>query len=140
MKNCTKNSLKKLTFATLHPTIFESLIRKFEVIAFLFTKLSTDTEKISSFFEKRLSFVHLTTTRDESITRSILLLMSSREGGCEYKLNQVCIDFGLTRPVIEPKSTVSAAGAFSTRLMTKNDKIDKINSVVIYRMLCCTFD
>ena len=50
--------------------------------------------------------------------------MPSREAGCEYKLNQVCIDFGLTRPAIELKSTVSAADALSTRLMAKNDKID----------------
>ena len=98
------------------------------------------TAKKSFVFEKRLSFAHLTTTLGESITRSILLLMSNREAGCEYKLNQVYIDFGLTRPVIELKSTVSAADALSTRLMAKNDEIDKINCVVIYRMLCCTFD
>ena len=48
--------------------------------------------------------------------------------------------FGLTRRVIEPKSTVSAADALSTRLKVKNDKIDKINSVVINKMQCCTFD
>ena len=41
-----KNSLKKLAFTTLRPTHFESFFRKLEVIAFLFTKLSTDSEKI----------------------------------------------------------------------------------------------
>ena len=46
VKNRTKNSLKKLTFTTLRPTHFESFFRKFEVIAFLFTKWSTDSEKI----------------------------------------------------------------------------------------------
>ena len=46
VKNDTKNSLKKLTFTTLCQTHLEIFFRKFEVIAFLFTKLSTDSEKI----------------------------------------------------------------------------------------------
>ena len=54
VKNGTKNSLKKLTFTTLRPTHFESFFRKFELITFLFTKLSTDSEKNCSFFEERL--------------------------------------------------------------------------------------
>ena len=49
-KNRTKNSLKKLTFTTLRPTHFEIFFRKFEVIAFLFTKLYTDSEKIVHFW------------------------------------------------------------------------------------------
>ena len=53
VENCAKRSLKKLTFATLRPTNFESLFRKFEVIAFLFTKLSSDSEKIVHFSRKR---------------------------------------------------------------------------------------
>ena len=44
-----------------------------------------------------------------------LLLISSREAGCKYKLFS---SFGLIRPVIQPKS-VSAADALSTRLMIK---------------------
>ena len=52
VKNRTKNSLKKLTFTTLRLTHFESFFRKFEVIAFLFTKLSTDNEKIVYFLRK----------------------------------------------------------------------------------------
>ena len=60
----------------------------------------------------------------------MLLLIPSREAGCEYKFNQVCIDFGLTRRVIETKSTVPAANALSTRLMTKSDKSDKIKCVI----------
>ena len=52
VKNCIENSLKKLTFATLRRTNFKSLFRKFEVIAFLFTKLSTDSEKIVCFRKK----------------------------------------------------------------------------------------
>ena len=52
VKNCTKRSLKKLTFGALRPTNFESLFSKFEVIAFLFTKLSTDSEKIVHFSRK----------------------------------------------------------------------------------------
>ena len=52
VKNRTKNSLKKLTFTTLRPTHFESFFRKFEVIAFLFTKLTTDSEKIVPFLRK----------------------------------------------------------------------------------------
>ena len=51
-ENCTKNTLKKLTITTLRPKHFESLFRKFEVIAFLFTKLSTDSEKIVCFLKK----------------------------------------------------------------------------------------
>ena len=50
VNNCPKNSLKKLTFTTLHATHFESFFRKFEVIQFLFTKLYTDSEKIVLFF------------------------------------------------------------------------------------------
>ena len=50
MNNRPKNSLKKLTFTTLHATHFESFFRKFEVIPFLFTKLYTDSEKIVLFF------------------------------------------------------------------------------------------
>ena len=53
VKNGTKNSLKKLTFTTLRPTHFESFFCKFEVTAFLFTKLSTDCEKIVHFSRKR---------------------------------------------------------------------------------------
>ena len=52
VKNCTKNSLKKLAFTTLRATHFESFFRKFEVIAFLFIKLYTDSEKIVLFFRK----------------------------------------------------------------------------------------
>ena len=52
VKNRTKNSLKKLTFTTLRATHFESFFRKFDVIAFLFTKLYTDSEKILLFFKK----------------------------------------------------------------------------------------
>ena len=63
VKYRAKNSLKKLTFTTLRSIHFESFFRKFEVIAFLFTKLSTDSEKILHFFVKRLSFAHLSTTR-----------------------------------------------------------------------------
>ena len=51
-KNCPKNSLKILTIITLRPTHFESFFRKFEVIAFLFTKLSTHSEKIVYFSRK----------------------------------------------------------------------------------------
>ena len=91
LKNGTKNSLKKLIFATLRPTHFESFFRKFEVIAFLFTKLSTDSKKI----------VYFSTTPSESFTLPILLLIFSWEAGCEYKLFS---SFDLTRPVIEPKS------------------------------------
>ena len=46
MKNHTKDSLKKLTFTTFCPKHFESYFCKFEVTAFLFTKLFTDNEKI----------------------------------------------------------------------------------------------
>ena len=130
VKNCTKNSLKKLTFTTLRPTDFESFFRKFEVIAFLFTKLSTDSEKIVHFSRK---VCRLPT----SFTLPLLSLIFSREAGCEYKLFS---SFNLTRPVIEPKSTVSEADALSTRILIKNDKIGKTNSVVICRMLRCTFD
>ena len=52
MKNRTKNSLKKLAFTTLRATHFESFFREFEVIAFLLTKLYTDSEKIVLFLEK----------------------------------------------------------------------------------------
>ena len=52
VKNNTKNTLKRLTFTTLRPTHFESFFRKFEVIAFSFTKLSTDSEKMFNFREK----------------------------------------------------------------------------------------
>ena len=52
MKNRTKISLKKPTFTTLRGTHFESFFRKFDVIAFLFTKLYTDSEKIVLFLEK----------------------------------------------------------------------------------------
>ena len=72
--------------------------------------------KNRSFFEKRLSFAHLSTTHGESFTLTILLLTSSREAGCKYKLFS---SFGLTRPVIEPKSTVLEADALCTRLMIK---------------------
>ena len=51
-KNNSKNSLKKLTFTTFRPTHFESFFRKLEVIAFLFTKLCTDSEKIVHFSRK----------------------------------------------------------------------------------------
>ena len=47
-----KNSLKKLTFTTLRPTHFESFLRTFEVVAFLFTKLYTDSKKIVLFSRK----------------------------------------------------------------------------------------
>ena len=53
VKNGTKNSLKKLTFTTFRPTHVESFFRKFEVTAFLFTKLSTDSEKLVHFSRKR---------------------------------------------------------------------------------------
>ena len=49
VKNGAKNVVKKLTFHTLRPTHFESFFRKFQVIAFLFTKLSTDSEKFIYF-------------------------------------------------------------------------------------------
>ena len=52
VKNGAKNSLKKLTFTTLRLKYFESFFRKFEVIAFLFTKLSTDREKFAHFLRK----------------------------------------------------------------------------------------
>ena len=52
VKNGTKNSLKKLTFTTLRPTHFESFFCKFKVIAFLFSKLSTDSENIVHFSRK----------------------------------------------------------------------------------------
>ena len=52
VKNSTKNSSKKLTFTTLRRKHFESFFRKFEVIAFLFTKLSTVSEKIVHFLQK----------------------------------------------------------------------------------------
>ena len=52
VKNGTKNSLKKLTLTTFRPTHFESFFRKFEVIAFLFTKLSTESEKFIYFSRK----------------------------------------------------------------------------------------
>ena len=110
VKNLTKNSLKKLTFTTLRPTHFESFFRKFEVIAFSFTKLYRQ-QKNRSFFEKRLSLAYLSTTHGKSFTLPILLLISSREAGCKCKLFS---NFGLTRAVIEPKSTVSAADNLST--------------------------
>ena len=128
VKNRTKNSLKKLTFTTLLPTHFVSFFCKFEVIAFLFTKLSTDSEKVVHFLRKVCRL-------PASFTLPILLLIFSREAGCEYSS---C--FGLTRPIIEPKSTVSEADALSTRLLIKNDKIGKANSVVTCRMLRCTFN
>ena len=49
VKNRTKNSLKKFSFTALRPTHFESFFCKFEVIAFLFTKLCTDSDKIVHF-------------------------------------------------------------------------------------------
>ena len=52
VKNRTKNSLKRLTFTTLRPTYFESFFLKFEVIAFLFTNLYTDSENIVQFLRK----------------------------------------------------------------------------------------
>ena len=85
-------------------------------MAFLFTKLFTEIEKTFIFREKA-SFARLSTTHSESITRFILLLISSREAGCEYKLFST---FVLTRPVIEPKFTVSAADVLST--LATNDK------------------
>ena len=45
----------------------------------------------------------------ESFTLPTLLLIFSREAGCKYKL---FLNFGLTRAVIEPKSTISAADAY----------------------------
>ena len=130
--------MKKLTFTTLRRTHFESFFRKFEVIGFLFTKLSTDSKK-SLIFEKRLSFADLSTTHGESFTLPILLLISSREAGCKCKLFS---SYGLTRTVIEPKSTVSAADSLCTGLIIKMLLYKNFitNSVVIYRMLCCTFD
>ena len=50
-KNCRKNNLKKLIFTALHPTDFESFFRKLKVIAFLFAKLFTVSEKIAHFRE-----------------------------------------------------------------------------------------
>ena len=70
-----------------------------------------------------LSFAHLAPTHGKNFTLFILLLISSREAACEYKHFS---SFGLTRRVIEPKSTVSAADALSTQLMIRNDKIGKI--------------
>ena len=85
-----------------------------------------------------MSFVYLFTTHDESFTLPILLLVSSRKAGCEYKLFS---SFSLTRPVIEPKSTILAADTLSTRLMIKSDNFGKINSVVsLRRMLRSTFN
>ena len=52
MKHRPKNSMKKLTFTTLCPTYFESFYRKFEVIAILFPKLYTNSEKIVHFLRK----------------------------------------------------------------------------------------
>ena len=130
VKNDTKNNLKKLTFTTLRPTHFESFFRKFEVIAFLFTKLSTDSEKNAHFSRKVCCL-------PTSFTLPILLLIFNRKAGCEYKIFS---SFGVTRPVTKPKSTVSKADALSARLLIKNDKIGKTNSVVICRMLRCTFN
>ena len=111
---------QKLTFTTFRPTYLESFFHKFEVIAFLCTYSCLYIQrKNCSFFEKRFLFAH----HGESFTRPILLLISSREAGCEYKLFS---KFGLTRPVIEPKSTVSAADALSTRPTIKNDKINSV--------------
>ena len=112
---------------------FESFFRKFEVIAFLFTKLSTVREKIFHFLRKGCR-LPTCLPEGESFILPILLLIACRGARCEYKLFS-----SLTRPVFKPKSTVSAADTLSTRLMIKNDK-SKINSVVIYRMLCCAFD
>ena len=108
MKNCTKNSLKKSTFTTLRATHFESFFRKFEVIAFLFTKLSTDSEKLVHFLRKGCCMPTFQ-PHGKSFTLPTLLLIFSREAGCKYKLFS---NFGLTRAVIEPKSTVSAADAY----------------------------
>ena len=52
VKNRTLNRLKKLTFTTLRPTRFEIFLSKFQVIAFLFPKLSPDSEKSLIFQEK----------------------------------------------------------------------------------------
>ena len=132
VKNGTKNSLKKLIFTTFRPTHFESFFRKFEVIAFLFSKLSTDSEKIVHFSRKGC---RLLTCLPDTVKAShcpFYCLISRREAGCEFKLFS---SFGLTRPVIEPKSSVSAADALFTRLVIKKDKIGKTNSIVICRML-----
>ena len=107
--------MKKLTFTTLRPTHFESFFCEFEVIAFLFTKLSTESEKIVHFSRKGLLFAHLSTTHGESFTLPVLLLISSRKLDVNTNFFQVLV----SRPVIEPKSTVSAVDALSTRLMIK---------------------
>ena len=84
VKNRTKNSLKKLTFTTLRPTHFEIFFCKFEVIAFLFTTLSTDSEKVVHFLRKVFRL-------PASFTLPILLLVFSREAGCEYRLFHVLV-------------------------------------------------
>ena len=60
------------------------------------------------------------------------MLIFSQEAGCEYKLFS---SFGLTRAVIEPKSTVSAADALSTRLMIK--MLLKKNFVTVFLYTEC---
>ena len=126
-----KISLKKLTFATLHATHFEIFFRSDCIFIY---QVVNKQRKICSFFEKRLSFAHLSTTHGENFTLLILLLIFSRDAGCEYKLFS---SFSLIRPVIEPKSAISAADTLSTRLMIKNDKFGNINSVVIISQLRC---
>ena len=103
--------------------------RKFEVTAFLFTKLYTDSEKIVLFFRKGC---RLPTCLPHAVKAShlpTLLLISSREAGCKYKLFS---SFGLTKAVIEPKSTVSTADALSTRLMIKMLLCKDFITVLLY--------
>ena len=59
----------------------------------------------------------------------MLLLISSREAGCKYKLFS---SFGLTRPVIELIFTVSAAVTLCTRLMIKMLLYKNFVTVLLY--------
>ena len=118
-KNCTKDSFKKLTFTTPAQRILKGFFVSSKNCIFVHQFVCRH-RKNRSLFEKRLSFAHLSTTLGESFTLLILLLISSREAGCECKLLS---SFGLTRPIIESKFTISAADVLSTRLMIKNNKL-----------------
>ena len=76
MKTCTKNSLKKLTFATLRTKHFQSFFCKFGVIAILFTMMFTDSEKIVHFLRKGYRLP--TCLSHTGKAQPILLLISSR--------------------------------------------------------------
>ena len=91
VKNRAKTSLKKLTFTALRPTHFESFYSYVQSNCIFIYQVVNRQRKNYSFFEKRLSFAHLSTTHGESFTLPILLLISSREAGCEYKLFQVLV-------------------------------------------------